>query len=448
MEYCDKYDGGKESFEKYYNPVKERYYDVLKINPKIISDSAQKTIQEIFDRVDDYGDIPSDFCKVMRKNIEPIIRRLGISPEEIIDTITSNKTEPHAIITKKIMAILIAVIAAASGGIIVGYAYYSDPVVEYSLQPPQLPADLHGTRIIIHDVHSTNDINEITNYDCNNDSIVHGFDYVFDCTTENALGNIETVTTAISLKRPNTLLGINATNCITQQYTLLSDNITREFPYLLNLPDTSHTRLLNLKNNHIKLMDDHYEARDYVSAKKHATIVLRYFNINDVQALSTMGNIMRDENRNNADGVRCAMSIHSNSLLTETDWGRISLAEDYHVLKEYDRTIYWTSKVIEEYGPDNPDMHEISYMNALIIKANALYRMALDSQTGFDDARSHYEMANEVKETYDAWFGLGNIDRHEEKFDGSLAKYCKARALAINTDEIDEVIARVPGNCQ
>jgi tetratricopeptide (TPR) repeat protein len=79
----------------------------------------------------------------------------------------------------------------------------------------------------------------------------------------------------------------------------------------------------------------------------------------------------------------------------------------------------------------------------LIIKANALYRLALEEKTGFDDAKIYYTMANKIRESYDTWFGLGNIDRQEEKFADALEKYNKAKNYATETDEIDLEIKRV-----
>lgn len=82
-------------------------------------------------------------------------------------------------------------------------------------------------------------------------------------------------------------------------------------------------------------------------------------------------------------------------------------------------------------------------MNALIIKANALYRLALEEQNGLDDAKIHYTMAHDIKESYDTWFGLGNIDLHEGKFADALDKYQQAKILTNDTDEVDEVINHV-----
>ncbi|MDH3191870.1 MAG: hypothetical protein OEM18_04210 [Nitrosopumilus sp.] len=84
---------------------------------------------------------------------------------------------------------------------------------------------------------------------------------------------------------------------------------------------------------------DNYENHDFVSAKKHATIILKYFDANDIQTLSTM--------------------------------------------------------------------------------------------------------ANNIKESYDTWFGLRNIDRQEESFADTLEKYNKAKNYATETDEINKEIKRV-----
>ncbi|MDH3204636.1 MAG: hypothetical protein OEL81_08185, partial [Nitrosopumilus sp.] len=117
--------------------------------------------------------------------------------------------------------------------------------------------------------------------------------------------------------------------------------------------------------------------------------------------------------RQNIAFTECAIAIHSTPLLSNSVWGKISLAEDYHVLGEYNKSISWSSKVINDYEYD-PDIHIDNYVNSLIIKANALYRLSLDEQNGFDDAKTYYSSAHEIRESYDTWFGLGNVDRHED----------------------------------
>jgi len=366
-----------------------------------------------------------------------------ISSSIISQTVAASEATVKATAISKTLltAIIISATAVGSGGIIMGDAYYSDPYVEYSLYPPQLPAELHGTSFIVKNVYSTDDKSEILQYDCDTELTIHETNYTFDCVTENSLTNKEIVTTIVSIKEPRNLLDGIATECVSQQY-ILSDDVTKDYPYLLELPNISPSRLSNLQNVHINLMDSYYESHDYISATKHATIVLKYFKINDVQALSTLGNIMRDENRNDISGIKCAFAVHSNLFLSNTIWGKLSIAEDYHVLGDYEASIQWSSRVIDDY-PTNPDIHEINYVNALIIKGNALYRMSLVEQSGFDDAKTYYTLAHDIEKSYDTWFGLGNIDRHEYRFADALEKYQQAKLLADNTDEINEAINRV-----
>ncbi len=170
--------------------------------------------------------------------------------------------------------------------------------------------------------------------------------------------------------------------------------------------------------------------------------MLKYFNINDLQALSTLGNSIRDNDRQDSALVKCAIAIHSTPFLSNSVWGEISLAEDYHVLGEYKTSISWSSKVINEYG-HNPNIYIDNYVNALIIKANALYRLSVNEQSVFDDAKTNYALAHEIRESYDTWFGLGNIDRHEGQFTEALLKYKQARLLASDTTEIDDAIKSI-----
>ena len=193
--------------------------------------------------------------------------------------------------------------------------------------------------------------------------------------------------------------------------------------------NASPSRTDNLKTEHIRAMDDSYEGYNYNEAKKHATIVLKYFNSNDIQALSTIGNIMRDENRRDISGTNCAIELHSTPFILNTVWGKISLAEDYHVLGDYQKSIYWSSLIIDNYMKD-PEINETSYVNALIIKANALYRQSLYEDKGFEDAKENYLKAHNIEMSYDTWYGLGNIDRHEEKFRDALEKYQQAKRVS------------------
>jgi tetratricopeptide (TPR) repeat protein len=110
-----------------------------------------------------------------------------------------------------------------------------------------------------------------------------------------------------------------------------------------------------------------------------------------------------------------------------------------HVLGEYRKSISWSLKVINDYEYD-PHINIDSYVNALIIKANAHYRLSLDEQNGFDDAKKYYTFAHEIKESYDTWFGLGNVDWHEGQFTDAILKYKQARLLTLDTTEIDDAI--------
>ena len=339
---------------------------------------------------------------------------------------------------KALTAIIISTIVATGGGIVFIDAYYSDPLVEFYLYPLQLPSELHGTSLIVTNVFSSDAKSSIVNYDCNVDSIIYDLEYTFDCFTENSLGGREAIQTTVIIKGPNDMLESEAADCISQ-HSWPTENLSSEYPYLLELPNFSPSRISELKKNHISIMDTNYEKQDYASAEKHATVVLKYFNVNDLQALSTLGNLIRDSDRQNPAFTKCAIVIHSTSFMSNSVWGMISLAEDYHVLGEYDKSISWSSKVIDDYE-HNRDIPLDNYVNALIIKANALYRLSLDERNGFDDAKAYYTLAHEIRESYDTWFGLGNVDRHEKQFTNALLKYKQARLLASDTAEIDNAI--------
>ena len=199
-------------------------------------------------------------------------------------------------------------------------AYYSEPLVEFYLSPSQLPSELHGTSLIVTNVFSSDGKFSIVDYDCNVDSIIYNLEYTFDCFTENSLGGKEVIKTTISIKGPNNMLESETVDCVSQ-HSWPTKNLPSEYPYLLKLPNLSPSRISELKQNHINLMDTNYEKHDYISAKKHATIVLKYFNVNDLQSLSTLGNLIRDSNRQNLEFTKCAIAIHSTPFLSNSCMG-------------------------------------------------------------------------------------------------------------------------------
>ena len=294
--------------------------------------------------------------------------------------------------------------------------------------------------MIIDDVFSTDSKSEIVEFDCNNKSVIHAMNYELECETKNSFGVKEVITTTISVKKPVNNLEEYATECLLRQY-VTSDEFEKDYPYLLKLPYFNQSTLENIKKVHIKMMDSYFENKDYLSAKKHATIVLKYFSINDPQALSTMGNLMRDQDRTNKEEIKCAMSIHNASFIQDTIWGKLSLAEDHHVLEEFKEAVDLSSIIIDRYNTENQNISETTYMNALIIKANALFRIAVDEQaTDMEEVREHYQKAHNIKPSYDSWFGLGNIDRYAGNFDDALIKYKEAKKIATVTTEIDHEI--------
>ncbi|QMU54728.1 MAG: hypothetical protein GKS07_07480 [Nitrosopumilus sp.] len=311
--------------------------------------------------------------------------------------------------------------------------------MEYSLYPVQLPAELHGTELRITGIYTGG--GDVSGYECDAEPIMHGLEYSFDCIVTNTLGYEQTVTTVVHVNSPRNYLDADAVDCVSQ-YDILSNDVTDEYPYLLNLPSFSPSRLDSLKNTYVKMMDDSFENHDYASAKKHAIIILKYFNGNDIQMLSTLGNVMRDEDRQNLENIQCAMAIHSTPFIGNTSWGTLSLAEDNHVLGNFERTSQLVSPIINHYESyDESEVNPIektTYKNALIIKANALFRIAMAQQSDdVEDVRKHYAMAHDIEKSYDTWFGLGNLDRYLGNFEDALEKYKHARELARDTTEID-----------
>ena len=125
---CDKYDELKESFDEIYNPINEQYQELAKI-PGLIPMSSQTVIQNAFDQVDEITGIADDFCSTLRGEFEPILERLEISIQEILDeiaiekgqqpsnTLNSNaQTLTTQIMSKKIIAAIITGLAIVSTG--------------------------------------------------------------------------------------------------------------------------------------------------------------------------------------------------------------------------------------------------------------------------------------------------------------------------------------------
>ena len=372
----------------------------------------------------------------------------GITAMAVIPTtmiVSSVAGTGGVLISKSILtAILLSVgvVAVGGGGVVVNDTYLSDPYIAYSLYPAQLPADLHGTELRINGFY-LNDGGMASIYECDSKPIIYGTEYSFDCTTTTFLGTQETITTTVHIKPPQIFLNADAMDCISRHDTL-SDDVTDQYPYLLNLPSFSPTKLTNLKAEHIKTMDDYFEVRDYESAKKHVMIILKYFNGNDIQTLSTLGNTIRDEDRQNMENIQCAMVIHSTPFIANTAWGTLSLAEDNHVLGNFETASALTSQIINRYELGDQSIDEITYKNALVIKANALIRMAMEVQTKdvdkIENIRKHYTLAHNIEESYDTWFGLGNLDRYVGDFDDALEKYEEAKKWARDSTEINHEI--------
>ncbi len=353
---------------------------------------------------------------------------------------TATTASSASIISKPVLvAIILSVAVAGGAGTYYADAIYSDPEITYSVYPAQLPADLHGTDLSITGVYSTDDKSEIVDYECDNDSIVRGLSHTFECVTTNSFGNTETVTARVDVKPPQDYLEKDVSRCIENNLSSIV-GAEKEFPYLLTLAAQSPSSLKDLRKTHVLLMDQSYEDREFEAAKRHATILLKYFDAHDIQALSTLGNAIRDHNRNDNENIECAISIHQTPKVLNHVWGKISLAEDHHANGNYDRTVDLTSLVTDAYYPDNPEIEITSYMNALIVKANAQYRIALFDKQGFSESRANYDMAHDIRESYDTWFGLGNIDRQEGNCEHAIVKYTQARELARDTDDVDEAL--------
>ena len=352
------------------------------------------------------------------------------------------------ITSKTILAAIIASVIVVTGGVTVTNAADPfDPYVKYSLYPAQLPAELHGTELRIDGIYSNGSDDDVSSYVCDVEPIIYGLEYSFDCIVTNTLGYEETVKTVVPMKPPGTLLDATAMDCVSR-HDVLANDVTDDYPYLLNLPIYSPSKLVSLKKDHIKMMDNSFENRDYTSAKKHAMIILKYFNGSDIQTLSTLGNTMRDEDRQNMDNIQCAVEIHSTPFIRNTSWGTLSLAEDHHVLGNFEMTSQLASSIIDRYelygeSEFNP-IEKTTYKNAMIIKANALFRIVMADQTKdpneIENVKKYYVMANEIQNSYDTWFGLGNLDRYVGNFEDALENYEKARDHARDTTEIDNEI--------
>ena len=77
-------------------------------------------------------------------------------------SVVAAQTTSTGTASKSILAaITISTIIAAGGGIITYDAYYSEPIIEFDLEPKQLPAELHGTSLIIENIISTDDKSKI-----------------------------------------------------------------------------------------------------------------------------------------------------------------------------------------------------------------------------------------------------------------------------------------------
>ena len=365
------------------------------------------------------------------------------SAHATVETIASVSGMPTAAtgsgtgVSKVLIAVItVTVISGAGGGIYAGDAYFSDLELEYAVNPPHSPAELHGVELSIQKIYSTDRKSYIVSYDCNAEPIIYEFPYSFTCTAKNNFGNEQQISATIDSPSPDSELSMDARHCIEEHYEHDSD-WEIEYPYLSKIIYSNDTKLNSLKKDHIKMMDDYFELKEYANSKKHAYIILKYFDAENIQALSTLGNIIRDENRRNTENLGCAIAIHENEILQRHVWGKLSLAEDNHVLGNFDVTIELTTDVIND-DKIQEAKDSTSYWNALVIKGNALFMKALiHGPVDFGPAHYHYTTAHQIKESYGTWLGLGNIDRQLGNCEDALEKYEYAKQMAKDTREVD-----------
>ena len=88
---------------------------------------------------------------------------------------------------------------------------------------------------------------------------------------KNNFGNEQQVSATIDLPAPDSQLSMEARHCIESHYEPDSD-LEIEYPYLSKIIYVNDTKLNSLKKDHIKIMDDYFEDKDYVNSKKHADL--------------------------------------------------------------------------------------------------------------------------------------------------------------------------------
>lgn len=330
----------------------------------------------------------------------------------------------------------IAFIAIVAGGVVLGSIDISNPEidVDYSISSEKLPAKYHGTNLMITEI-KVNDASKIIDYGCSIDKIIfHSLNYTFYCWAEDEHGNRSNIPISIYIREPTPII---SSDCLESYFVTLDDVLSD--PKFFNLSSYGPSYQQTLKSEQVLLMDTSFDHGDLLLAKKHATIVLKIFDINDIQALSTMANIVRDEDRTDISRSNCAISVHSEPRMLLSPWGKISLAEDYYVLGEFKTSAFWVSEVIDNYGV-NSNIEETHYQNSLLIKGNALYRDALLTDRLFDNSKTNYTVAHEISPSYTSWFGLGNIDRQEDNLSEAITKYYHAKSFDFYNFEINEIL--------
>ncbi len=218
--------------------------------------------------------------------------------------------------------------------------------------------------------------------------------------------------------------------CVIPHMKVLSEDEQRQHG-INNLFLSSDLERNDLKMKMRMLSDDAHTNRNYEKSIAISSTVLKIIDPHDFTSLSQIGNAIRDTNKTNTSTLLCSKTIHEIPEIQEQVFGQMALAEDYLLLKEFQKSVDVINPVIEQCNNDS-SFGVNSCSNSLIIRGNAQFRLS-----NYNESEKDYVQSIKLDgEKSDSLFGLANIFFHRDANFSEAAKYSK-KAIIGDEDNTD-----------
>ncbi len=186
-----------------------------------------------------------------------------------------------------------------------------------------------------------------------------------------------------------------------------------------------------LKKKMRMLSDEAHANRNYEKSLAISSTVLKIIDPHDFTSLSQIGNAIRDTNKTDTSALLCSKTIHEMPEIQKQVFGQMALAEDYLLLREFQKSIDVINPVIEQCNDDS-SLGVNSCSNSLIIRGNAQLRLS-----SYTESEDDYVQSIKLDgEKSDSLFGLANIFFHRDSNFPKSAEYSK-KAIASDDENTD-----------